>query len=158
MKKFQDSKILYNPFRMYRYEIVGAYVDYIFTDEDVETRQSMDDDGYDDVTELEKFGKFSSEIKQRYLPFLWEITENDFIQDFNKLSYDEQNIAWDKSINNIIKPKIKEILNQYDFKLNDDGIKYGQGDLLIEFSTPYDELLKFSKSNFKIVSDKFIKK
>lgn len=80
------------------------------------------------------------------------------IPNFNKLSYDEQNIAWDKSINNIIKPKIKEILNQYDFKLNDDGIKYGQGDLLIEFSTPYDELLKFSKSNFKIVSDKFIKK
>jgi hypothetical protein len=80
------------------------------------------------------------------------------IPNFNNLSHSKQDEEWDNSINNIIKPKIEEILNQFNFKLNDDGFKYGQGDLLLEFSTPYDDLLKFSKDNFKIVSDKFLKK
>lgn len=156
MKKFQDSKILYNPFRMYRYEIVGAYVDYIFTDEDVETRQSMDDDGYDDVTELERFRNFSSEIKQRYLPFLWEITENDFIQDFNKLSYDDVKATQDWAKNPSDKIKLftklryqEERLHKIDTEsflkstINKDYEKDNGSDLTLDDLKSFDMSLTF---------------
>jgi len=87
MTRFNNSEIIKNPFRMYRYEVIGAYVDFLFSDAQVPLRPSMDEDGYDDVTDLDKFEDFSDEIKEHYLPFMGQITENEFFDNHHRVSY-----------------------------------------------------------------------
>lgn len=84
-----DKPIIGNQFRMYRYEVIGAYVDFFFSEVAIPTRPSMDEDGYDDVTDYDVFEDFSDEIKLRLLPFVEQISENDYIERSEHIVFDD---------------------------------------------------------------------
>jgi hypothetical protein len=87
--KFKESLVIKNPFKMYRYEVVGAYRDFIFSEAQVPLRPSLDEDGYDDVTDYDTFNSFSDEIKHRFLPFLRKITEEEYIANNHKYVFED---------------------------------------------------------------------
>jgi hypothetical protein len=89
MVKYPNANLIRNPFKFYRYEVVGAYRDFIFSTKDVPTRSSMDEDGYDDVTEHDKLENSSEEIKLRYLPFMEQISEDEFMGIHNKVIFSD---------------------------------------------------------------------
>jgi hypothetical protein len=93
MTRFYNSEIIKNPFRMYRYEVIGAYRDFLFSDAQIPLRPSMDEDGYDDVTDFDRFEDFSDEIKEHYLPFMGQITENEYFDNHYKLSYEDLKVT-----------------------------------------------------------------
>jgi len=95
----KDSFLIANPFKMYRYEAVGAYVDFIFYDGHVNLRPSMNEDGYDDVTDLDTFEDFSDEIKLRFLPFMEQITEDEYIEAHDKVIFDDFRITQSWGLN-----------------------------------------------------------
>jgi hypothetical protein len=99
MIKLPNSEIIKNPFKMYRYEVIGAYRDFLFSHHSVPTRANMDDDGYDDVTDYDKFEDFSDEIKEHYLPFMLQITENEFIDNHDKALYDDFKVTQGWALN-----------------------------------------------------------
>jgi hypothetical protein len=112
MIKLPNSEIIKNPFKMYRYEVIGAYRDFLFSHHDVPTRATMDEDGYDDVTDHDRFEDFSDEIKEHYLPFMLQITENEFIDNHDKALYDDfkitQHWAIDPSEMTVLFNKLKQ--------------------------------------------------
>jgi len=85
MVKLPNANLMRNPFKFYRYEVVGAYRDFIFSTVKVPTRSSMEEDGYDDITEFDAFENFSDEIKLRYLPLSRPITENEYMEHHDKI-------------------------------------------------------------------------
>jgi len=85
----KDDFLISNPFKMYRYEVISAYVDFFFTDEPVQLRPNRFEDGYDDVTDIDKFEDFSDEIKLRFLPLKEQITEDEYIEIHNRIVYDD---------------------------------------------------------------------
>jgi hypothetical protein len=89
----KDNFLISNPFKMYRYEVIGAYVDFIFTDEPVQLRPNRFEDGYDDVTNIDKFEDFSDEIKLRFLPLIEQITEDEYIEIHDKIVYDDVKVT-----------------------------------------------------------------
>jgi hypothetical protein len=91
--KFKEDFVISNPFKMYRYEVIGAYRDFIFTEAQVPLRASMDEDGYDDVTDHDKFSDFSDEIKHRFLPFIRKITEEEYIENHSKYLFEDIRIT-----------------------------------------------------------------
>jgi hypothetical protein len=78
MADFKESGLIKNPFRMYRYEAVGAYRDFLFSDEEVRTRANMDEDGYDDVTTIVTLQQLPANIAERYEPFQRAINEEEY--------------------------------------------------------------------------------
>jgi hypothetical protein len=95
----KDSFLMANPFKMYRYEVIGAYVDFIFYEGYVPLRPSKNEDGYDDVTDLDAFEDFSDEIKLRFLPFMEQITEDEYIEIHDKVIFDDFRITQSWGLN-----------------------------------------------------------
>jgi hypothetical protein len=68
----------------------------------------------------------------------------DFIKEHKKYLSKKYNVSpysitdrmWDESLNDVIKPKIIDILSKYDFELVENPFSYGQGDLLVKIKTP----------------------
>lgn len=85
----KDDFLISNPFKMYRYEVISAYVDFFFTDRHIQVRPDMSEDGYDDVTDIDKFEDFSDEIKLRFLPLREQITEDQYIEIHDRIVYDD---------------------------------------------------------------------
>jgi len=85
----KNEFLITNPFKMYRYEAIGAYVDFVFSDRDVQIRPSRNEDGYDDVTDIDRFEHFSDEIKLRFLPLKEQITEDEYIEIHDRVIYDD---------------------------------------------------------------------
>lgn len=124
---------------------------------------------YDILIYLTSIGfKFDYPIELKTEPTMFDsigkIVITDFIKEhkkiipnFNNLSYVGQDKAWDDSIDEIIS-EIDVIMFKYDFSLKYKGVKYGQGDLLLEFITKYDDLLTYSKNVPKVISDQMLKK
>lgn len=94
-----DKLIISNRFRMYRYEVIGAYVDFFFSEEAIATRPNMEEDGYDDITDLDTFEDFSEEIKLRLLPLMEQISEDEYIESHASFVFDDLRIsqAWGRS-------------------------------------------------------------
>ncbi len=78
------------------------------------------------------------------------------LPNFNSLSYSKQDEVWDKNMNMNIKPNIIKILEEFNFSPLKD-ITYGNGDMRIDFKTPYDDKFAYSKKYPKIVLDTMTK-
>jgi hypothetical protein len=79
MADFKESGLIKNPFRMYRYEAVGAYRDFLFSDDsNIQLRKSMEEDGYDDVTTIVTLQDLPANIAERYAPFQRKISEEEY--------------------------------------------------------------------------------
>jgi hypothetical protein len=79
MADFKESGLIKNPFRMYRYEAVGAYRDFLFSDDgNIQLRKSMEEDGYDDVTTIVTLQDLPAKVAERYAPFQRAITEEEY--------------------------------------------------------------------------------
>ena len=78
-----------NPFRLYRHEVIGAYVDFFYAPYEYPVRPDMNEDGYDDLTEIQKFEDLSSEIKNHYLPFTGQISADNFFEYLDKSSFND---------------------------------------------------------------------
>lgn len=89
MADFKESGLIKNPFRMYRYEAVGAYRDFLFSDEPVSTRASMDEDGYDDVTDLTLLGSMPEKLRERFRPFAGQMPVSEYIAMSERVSLED---------------------------------------------------------------------
>lgn len=89
MADFKESGLIKNPFRMYRYEAVGAYRDFLFSDEPTSTRASTDEDGYDDVTRLRLLSEMPERQIERLRPFAEQIPVIDYIAMSERVSLED---------------------------------------------------------------------
>jgi hypothetical protein len=117
---------------------------------------------YDVLDELVDMGfNFDSNLKRTLEPGFADTIGSfvifDFIKEhkkvipnFNRLSYSEQNKSWDDSMKGIT-DIIKNTLSKYDFELKE--LLFGNGDLLVKFTTSVDDLLYSSVGVPKIVTD-----
>jgi len=80
MKEFENAHAIKNPFKFYRYEVIGAFRSFSFETEDILTRTNLHEDGYDDLTEITKLEDESELVQKRMAPVLGPISEEFFIE------------------------------------------------------------------------------
>lgn len=86
MREVEKGNILRNAFRLYRYEGIGIYTALVFSTESEEVRQSRDEDGWDEVTDLEQL---LPKHRLRCLPFIREITEDTFLESNERIDLED---------------------------------------------------------------------
>jgi len=111
---------------------------------------------FDYDTERIKNDNFEPQLSSQIGNFL--IT--DFIKEHKKVLYKSEEFksmwiddAWEKNMDNNIKPKLIKILDSYGFILKPTGMRYGGGDLLVEFTVPEDSKYQKIKRYPKLISD-----
>jgi hypothetical protein len=80
MKEFENAHAIKNPFKFYRYESIGAYRTFSFETDALLTRPSLNEDGYDDITDIVPLESKGEIIQNRMAPILGDIDEDFFIQ------------------------------------------------------------------------------
>ena len=103
--KTENKLMVKNPFRFYRYEVPGSYVRFGFSDGFVELRTDRDDAGWDDITRIIPLNSLSDINKIRLLPFLSEITEEEYMENSSIIDLQDCIITqeWAKDLSEEVK-------------------------------------------------------